>query len=49
MNIAEIYFIAKFKPAWNSSRTYDKKLGITIEELDNLEWKTLDFSLKNII
>lgn len=49
MNIAEIYFIAKLKPAWNSSRTYDKKLGITIEELDNLEWKTLDFSLKNII
>lgn len=49
MNIAEIYFIAKFKPAWNSSRTYDGKLGIAIEELDNLEWKTLDFSLKNII
>lgn len=49
MNIAEIYFIAKFKPAWNSSRTYDGKLGITIEDLDNLEWKTLDFSLKNII
>ena len=49
MNIAEIYFIAKFQPVWNSSRIYDGKLGITIEELDNLEWKTLDFSLKNII
>lgn len=49
MNIAEIYFIAKFKPAWNSSRTYDGKLGIAIEELDNLEWKTYDFSLKNVI
>lgn len=49
MNIAAIYFIAKFQPAWNSSRTYDRKLGIAIEELDNLEWKTYDFSLKNVI
>ena len=42
MNIAEIYFINKYNPKYNSVNKYEDT-GITLDNLDNKKWKIYKF------